>query len=115
MADLLGMVCDIGKHGCILWHERWIPPDTQLSHLLPSAQGSPGKIQSAEKGYYMFCNGCNNSSLWLIILIIILFGCGNGCGNNCGCGCGNSCGCGNNCGCGCGNSCGCDNSCGCGC
>ena len=26
----------------------------------------------------MFCNGCNNSSLWLIILIIILFGCGCG-------------------------------------
>ena len=49
----------------------------------------------------MFCNSCNgNNSLWLIILIIILFGCGNGCGcnNNCGC---NDCGCGNNCGCGC--------------
>ena len=47
----------------------------------------------------MFCNGCN-SSLWIIILIIILFGCcGNswGCGNNCGCGCENN----NNCGCGC--------------
>ena len=47
----------------------------------------------------MFCNGCNNGSLWLIILIIILFGCG---GN---CGCGNNCGCGGNCGC--------DNGCGC--
>ena len=52
----------------------------------------------------MFCNSCNgNNSLWLIILIIILFGCGGngyGCGcNNCGC---NDCGCGNNnCGCGC--------------
>ena len=46
----------------------------------------------------MFCNGCNNSGLWLIILIIILFGC---CGN--GCGCNNDCGCSNNnsCGCGC--------------
>ena len=53
----------------------------------------------------MFCNNCNNSSRWLIILIIILFGYGNnGCGNNCGCcndGCGNNCGCNNNCGCGC--------------
>ena len=35
------------------------------------------------------------NSLWIIILIIILFGWGgNGCGNNCGC---NNCGC-NNCG-----------------
>lgn len=42
----------------------------------------------------MFCNSCNNSTLWLIILIIILFGCGN---NGCGCG-------GNDCGCGCGNN-----------
>lgn len=49
----------------------------------------------------MFCNGCNNSSLWIIILIIILFGCG-GCGFNSGCGCNNNCGCdNNNCGCGC--------------
>lgn len=52
----------------------------------------------------MFCNGCNNSSLWIIILIIILFGCG-GFGNGCGCGYSN-----NNCGCGCDN-----NNCGCGC
>ena len=42
-----------------------------------------------------------NGSLWIIILIIILFSCG-GCGN----GGGNLCGCGNNCGCGCGNNCG---------
>ena len=41
----------------------------------------------------MFCNSCNNSTLWLVILIIILFGCGN---NDCGCN--NNCGCGNNCG-----------------
>ena len=40
----------------------------------------------------MFCNNCNNG-LWIIILIIILFGCGN---NDCGCN--NNCGCGNNCG-----------------
>ena len=41
----------------------------------------------------MFCNSCNNgnNNLWLIILIIILFGGCNGgynggcCGNNCGC------------------------------
>ena len=46
----------------------------------------------------MFCNSCNNSNVWLIILIIILFGCGNnGFG---GCGCNNDC-CGGNNGCGC--------------
>ena len=43
----------------------------------------------------MFCNVCNGS-LWIIILIIILFGCG---GNSWGCN--NGCGCENNCGCGC--------------
>lgn len=44
----------------------------------------------------MCFNNCNsNNGLWIIILIIILFGCGNGCG------CGNNCGCDNNCGCGC--------------
>ena len=45
----------------------------------------------------MFCgnNGWGGSSaLWIIILIIILFGWG---GN--GCGCGNNCGCNNGCGC----------------
>ena len=42
----------------------------------------------------------NNSGLWIIIILIILFSCG---------GCGNSWGCGNNCG---GNNCGCDNNCG---
>ena len=54
----------------------------------------------------MFCgnNGWGgNSALWIIILIIILFGCGwGGCNNGCGC---------NNCGNGC--DCGCDNDCGC--
>ena len=44
----------------------------------------------------MFCNSCNNSTLWLVILIIILFGCGNNgcCSNDCGgsnCGCGTCC------------------------
>ncbi len=54
----------------------------------------------AEKGKTMFCNGCNNNSLWVLILIIILFGCGNGCGSNCGgCGCDNNCGCNSGCGC----------------
>ena len=56
-------------------------------------------VQVRRKGAIMFCNNCNNSSLWLIILIIVLFGYG---GNGCGCGCGNECGCGNNCGSGCG-------------
>ena len=54
-------------------------------------------ITSAEKGHTMFCNGCNNN-LWIIILLIGLFGWGN---NGCGCGCGcesnnNGCGCGCN-------------------
>lgn len=63
----------------------------------------------------MFCgnNGWGgNSALWIILLIIILFGWGN---NGCGCngGCNNSC-CNNGCGCNnCGNDCGCDNDCGC--
>ncbi len=46
----------------------------------------------------MFC-GNNMGSLWIIIILILLFGCGgfgSGCCNNC---C-NECG-GNNCGCGC--------------
>ena len=46
----------------------------------------------------------NNSGLWIIIVLILLFSCGGfgyGCGNNCGCVCGNSCGgcCENNCCC----------------
>ena len=44
------------------------------------------------------CNNSwgGNSCLWIILLIIILFGCG---GNSCGCGCNNNCGCNNGCGC----------------
>ncbi len=48
--------------------------------------------------------GCNNgwggSCLWILIIIVLFFCCGNGCGNNgvwtannCGNGCGNNCGC----------------------
>ena len=54
-------------------------------------------------------NGCGgNSCLWIILILIIIWGCGGnswGCNSNCGC---NSCGCGNKCGnscCGCGDSC----------
>ena len=54
---------------------------------------------SAEKGIIMFCNGCNNSFIWLIIILIILFGWG---GNGMGCGCGCGCECNNN-----NNNCGC--------
>jgi len=67
---------------------------------LSAHQGRVKNPKVRRKGTIMFCNGCNNSSLWLIILIIILFGCGNGCGNGCGCSY-NNCGCDNNCGCGC--------------
>lgn len=54
---------------------------------------------SAEKGIKTMCG--NNSCLWIIIILIILFSCG-GCGSiGCGgCGCDNGCGCNNNnCGC----------------
>ncbi len=52
----------------------------------------------------------SNSALWIIFLIIILFGWG-GCGGGCGCNnCNNNCGCNN---CGCGNDCGSDCDCGC--
>lgn len=44
----------------------------------------------------MFCNNGNNC-LWIIIILIVLFSCGNSfgcggsnCGNNCGCECGNN-------------------------
>lgn len=43
----------------------------------------------------MFC-GNNMGSLWIIIILILLFGCG-----GFGTGCCNECGGGNNCGCGC--------------
>lgn len=48
----------------------------------------------------MFCNSCNNNScLWIIIILILLFTCG---GNWGGTWSGNNCGCdNNNCGCGC--------------
>ncbi|MBR2666910.1 MAG: hypothetical protein IKD96_01980 [Oscillospiraceae bacterium] len=47
---------------------------------------------------------CNNNwggsnCLWIILILIILFGCG-GCGNGCNNGCNNSCDCGCS-GCGC--------------
>ena len=43
----------------------------------------------------MFCNSCNNSCLWIIIILILLFTCGGSWG-------GSNCGCENNgCGCGC--------------
>ena len=45
----------------------------------------------------MWCNNNNCSNVWVILVIIlILFGCG----GNCGCG-GNNCGCGSNDNCGC--------------
>ena len=51
--------------------------------------------QVRRKGFKDMCG--NNSGLWIIIILIILFSCG-GCGNWGGCcdnGCGNNCG--NNC------------------
>ena len=47
----------------------------------------------------------NNSGLWIIIILIILFSCG-GCGSGWGC---NNWNCGNSCS----NNCGCDNNCCC--
>ena len=52
-------------------------------------------LRRGERETIMFCNSCNNNGLWILILIIILFGCGNGYG----CGCDNNCGCNNGCGC----------------
>ena len=56
---------------------------------------------TSEVNKIMWCNNNNCSNVWLILIIIlILFGCGGnscGCGNNnCGCGCNNNCGCGSN-------------------
>ena len=31
----------------------------------------------------MGCNSNWNSGIWIILLILLLGGCGNGCGNNC--------------------------------
>ena len=71
-------------------------PSPTAKSTSSAAWDTAGKSTRAEKGTNMFCNSCNNSSVWLIILIIILFGWG---GFGCGCGCdtGN-----NGCGCGCG-------------
>ena len=58
-------------------------------------------------GYTLMCNqnscfgGCGNNSWIIILILLLLFGCG-GCGNGCGNCCGSSnCGCSDNCGCGC--------------
>jgi hypothetical protein len=89
---------------------RKAPAPSKLSAHTRSAARDSGLLfynNSAEKGITMFY-GNNGGCLWLIIILIILFGCngcGNSCGNNCCC---NSCN--NSCNCGCDN-----NSCGCGC
>jgi len=96
-------------HAVIGWHEQredrlGIPLQARCSSecsaaIPPSAAPDDGivNIASAEKGITMFCNSCNNG-IWLIILIIILFGWGgNGCGCNNNCGCDNNCGCNNGC------------------
>ena len=43
-------------------------------------------------------NGCFGGNIWWIIILLLIFGCGNGCGNGCGCNNDNNCG---GCGCGC--------------
>lgn len=62
------------------------------------AAGKQIKIPVRRKGFVDMCG--NNSCLWIIIILIVLFACGGwgGCCNN-GCGCDN--GCNNGCGCGC--------------
>ena len=69
--------------------ERSAPPD------FAAWNGGLRNSFARRKEPVMFCNSCNNSSLWIILLIIIIFGYG---GFGCGCGCENNCG-GNNCGC----------------
>lgn len=44
-------------------------------------------------------NGCFGGNIWWIIILLLIFGCGNGC-NTLGCGCNNDNNCGG-CGCGC--------------
>jgi hypothetical protein len=95
----------------IVWHEQQETPRVpgcghcvlsecgcHRAHRLPR-RTAEAESNRAEKGTTMFCNNSCNNGIWLIILIIILFGWG-----------GNGCGCNNNCGC---NNCGCDNNCGC--
>lgn len=69
-------------------------------HSIHFRAGDAGQETSAArgKGFIMMCN--NNNSLWIILILIALFGCGS---FNFGCGCNNGCnnGCGNDCGCGC--------------
>ena len=43
-------------------------------------------------------NGCFGGNIWWIIILLLIFGCGNGCGNGCGFNIVNNCG---GCGCGC--------------
>ena len=48
------------------------------------------------------CCGNNwggNNCLWINLILIILFGCGNGCGNSCNSCSNNSCGCNDGCSC----------------
>ena len=67
------------------------PPFELRPDAFPRGAGTPSK--RGERIIIMFCsNGCNGN-LWLIIILILLFGtdgfgCGCGCNNNNGCGCG---------------------------
>jgi len=73
----------------------------KLKSNQPAAHG-PTVSNFSERGeriLSMFC-GNNYGSLWIIIILILLFGCGGFGGSTCGCG-NNNCGCGNDCGCGC--------------
>lgn len=71
------------------------PPKTKSAYAFaPHRVCSEANIIVRRKGFIYMCG--NNSCLWIIIILIILFSCGNNCGFG-GCGCG--CGCNNNCGC----------------
>ena len=65
-----------------------------VAKMKPLQEPCPAGTKPAhgERINIIFCNGCN-SNLWLIIILILLFGTE---GFGCGCGCNNN----NNCGCG---------------
>ena len=66
-----------------------------------SAQPGCRDFRRGERNKHMFCSTNGGCWIWIILLIIILlWGCGGSFGCNTGCG-DTNCGCNNKCGCGC--------------
>ena len=72
-------------------------PNSDSVRLHDSVHSSPeAENRHGERIKTMFCNNNNGScysALWIILILIILFGCvgNNGCGCNTGCGCNDGC------------------------